>query len=186
MHCVDCGTSASAERCWECTAKASLARLPADTLLALDESIRRFAFLDALVRVRDGGGPRGIYDAEAVVEVRRRALGLPRYRALPTVETLIEQVRAIGQPPAAVEAYWDGDTNGWFPIVAVLARDVGGSCYRSIVALGVREDGLAGTDDQTRRARALGEALARHFDVAFHFPAEAKPDDTVPRWSDAR
>jgi hypothetical protein len=39
---------------------------------------------------------------------------------IPTREDLLQRAAQCPAPPAAIEAYWDGDTSGWFVVLTLV------------------------------------------------------------------
>jgi hypothetical protein len=106
---------------------------------------------------------------------------------LPSREQVLLQADALPEPPVAVEAYWDGDSSGWFVVLsAVLKGDAG---YQSH-CLSVLQDGgdmrlLNGQVPpwgEARFAQEVGEELAARFGVPFYFPSPEHPEEDRPRW----
>jgi len=108
----------------------------------------------------------------------------------------IERIDLAPKPIRVIEAFWDGDTSGWFlVIVALMEND--GSCYARpdspymeqllLVLQGVSGDlrlfnGLQAPWPESVTATTLGAALAERYQVPFYFPAPDQPDDDCPRW----
>lgn len=106
----------------------------------------------------------------------------------------VDELRAMlqDQPTAAIEARWDGDTDGWYVVLeAIVERpspDHPHYCALHLASLqGSGGDmrlfsGLVPPWPEAERATLVGEELARHLGVPFYFPSAAQPDDTAPRW----
>lgn len=109
----------------------------------------------------------------------------------PAIGDVIELVERSGATPLAIDAYWDGDTTGWF---VRLAAD----CSESLNA-GDNHDELhlgfyrRGGDirlfnghvppwPEAVEASAVGNAVASHFGIPFYFPSPSRPEDDCPRW----
>jgi hypothetical protein len=97
--------------------------------------------------------------------------------------------RAKARLPAAavaIEAYWDGDSSGWFVVlVAVVGGDAGYE-GRSLWASKGYDfrlfTGQVPPWPEARRAAELGQALATPLGVPFYFPSPDHPEDDCPRW----
>lgn len=164
----------------------------------LDELLADRRLIQAVVLLRGEGGlePRpGLYQAQDLLEARRRELdrlGLLRPEPLPpTVAQLIERAAALNGP-AAVEAVWDGDTQGWFVCLLVIVRRPGGR-FHEMPLTSIRRGGdirlFNGTVPpwpEAIEATTQGEAVAAHLGVPFHFTSPDTPDDLAARWWDTQ
>jgi hypothetical protein len=90
-----------------------------------------------------------------------------------TREGMLDAIKRLPEELVAIEAQWDGDTQGWFIALAAITRDLVHFGYQ---AHNLRAFGDAGT------AKAMGQELAQHFCVAFYFPSPDHPEDQCPRW----
>lgn len=102
--------------------------------------------------------------------------------------------RADGLPrrPVAIEAFWDGDTAGWFLVLVAILDGPGPrhSIYTEhdlAVLRGAGGDlrvfnGHVPPWPESVIAKEAGEALAKRFDVPFYFPSPDEPDDQCVRW----
>ena len=97
---------------------------------------------------------------------------------------------ATAAPIVAVEAVWDGDTQGWFVRLVAIVRRPGPDHERfDEVLLNLLRDGsdirLFNGDvppwPEARRATDQGQAVAQHFGVPFHFTSPELPDTELPR-----
>ena len=98
---------------------------------------------------------------------------------------LARQVAALPHPPDAIEALWDGDSDGWFIcLVAVTLRPK----FEHNLAF-IRH----GTDmrifngevppwPEALEATATGRTLADRLGVPFHFASPDNPNIDLPRW----
>ncbi|MEV4347438.1 hypothetical protein AB0J83_23530 [Actinoplanes sp. NPDC049596] len=161
----------------------------------IDELLGERKLLPAVVHLRDEGGlrpPPGLYEAQDLLLARQRELdrqGLVQPEPPPpTIEQLIEKVEAVGAPVAAVEAYWDGDTQGWYVrLVAIVRRPGLDEVFLTAVDGGgdIRLfNGQAPPWPEGGRATEQGRALAERFGVPFFFASPDTPDDLAPRWWD--
>jgi hypothetical protein len=95
----------------------------------------------------------------------------------PTLDELIATVAALPTPPVAFEAFWDGDTNGWWLDLSAVVPQASG--YTAILICC-----LHGGDTRSFSAQAqdLGAALAACFGLPFYFPSPNNPEDDCPHW----
>jgi hypothetical protein len=106
---------------------------------------------------------------------------------MPSPDEELERAKArLPAATVAIEAYWDGDTSGWFVVlVAVVKGDTGyedtslwsseGNDFRLF-------NGQTPPWGEARRAAELGPALAAALGVPFYFPSPDHPEDDCPRW----
>src|SRR5262245_60499151 len=104
-------------------------------------------------------------------------------RMLPSREELLTRAAALPEPPVAFEAYWDGDTIGWFVILDAilsgqrrhgLALLRGGSDFRIF-------SGEVPPWPEAQFALAVGAELAEQYGVPFNFDTPDCPElDQVP------
>lgn len=101
-------------------------------------------------------------------------------------EALAKAAELPGRP-AAIEAYWDGDTSGWFVVLAAVLKS--GAGYRAAVLVSIEDggdirlfNGQAPPWGEARLAQEVGEELAAKFGVPFYFPSPDHPEDDCPRW----
>jgi hypothetical protein len=95
----------------------------------------------------------------------------------PSLDDLIATVAALPVPPVAFEAFWDGDTNGWWLDLSAIVPQTGG--YATVFLRC-----LQGGDTRSFSAQAqeLGGVLAARFGLPFYFPSPDHPEDNCPRW----
>ncbi|WP_432981868.1 hypothetical protein [Dactylosporangium sp. CA-233914] len=110
-----------------------------------------------------------------------------------TTEALIARAAGIGAPVVAVEALWDGDTQGWVVRLVAIVRRPGRRHDRfdDITLMILRHGGdirlFTGQVPpwpEAHQATEQGQAVARHFGVPFHFTSPQTPDINLPRWWD--
>ena len=102
-------------------------------------------------------------------------------------------VDAIPDPVVAIEAVWDGDTNGWFVVLyAIIERSSRlHPRFDEVRLAGLRR----GTDlrllngqvppwPEASDATRLGQALAQTISVPFYFRSADTPDIDELRWWD--
>ncbi|MFF9060429.1 hypothetical protein ACF09K_17350 [Streptomyces sp. NPDC014882] len=152
----------------------------------VDENVLGDRYVMAVGSVWEGLRPLGLglHDAERVVHSRYEALG-DRVRRRPPdpLDLASLAARAAGHEgrPAAIEAFWDGDTvHDWFVVLVAVLDDPAGEGHLAVVHH--RRDG---PPPGTVAAEA-GRALADHLGVPFHFASPDVPDDDAPRWRAAR
>ncbi|MES9541938.1 hypothetical protein [Actinomadura sp. NPDC000600] len=167
-------------------------RLPAEVRDQVDALVADDQRLSAVKAVLDGSGqPRaGLYECHRLVAERYAALGQGFHRS-PTapldLEDLIRKVQELPRPPAAVEALWDGDTEGWFVVVLGVTRDPNTEHHLATVQHGndIRAfNGEVPPWPEAEEASRIGAALAGRLGVPFHFASPDEPDDSAPRWWD--
>ncbi|HVK22118.1 MAG TPA: hypothetical protein VM677_12230 [Actinokineospora sp.] len=112
----------------------------------------------------------------------------------PTTAELIARADGISEPVVAVEAVWDGDTQGWFiDLVAIVGRPGRHHDHFDELTLTVIRhggdirlfNGQVPPWPEAQQASEQGEAVARHLGVPFHFVSQHEPDVDSPRWWDA-
>jgi hypothetical protein len=167
-----------------------------DELLCVDRLIA------AVVLLREGGGlqPRpGLYQAQHLlierrVELDRQGL-LPPKPSPPTTAQLIEKADAITAPIVAIEALWDGDTQGRFVDLVAIVRRPGPNHDRfDEVPLTVLQhggdirlfNGQVPPWPEAQQATEQGQAVAQRLDVPFHFTSPEAPDVDLPWWWDTQ
>lgn len=163
-------------------------RAQVDALIAEDRRIH------AIKVIRDGfEEPRpGLYECLDLVAERYADLGR-RFHRSPTapldVDVLAAKVQALPKQPAAIEAVWDGDTEGWFVTLVAVTIDPRAENHLASVRFGTDMrvfNGEVPPWPEADEASTVGRALAERFSVPFHFASPEEPDDMAPRWWDAR
>ncbi|MBB2948286.1 hypothetical protein FB565_008069 [Actinoplanes lutulentus] len=166
----------------------------------LDEHLRARRLLPAIKLLRDSGEIQplpGIYQAQDLLVARQNELAgqglLQPPPAPPTTDQLIAKVTAISEPLAAVEACWDGDTQGWFVVLVAIVRRPGprhpdfDEADLCVLRFGgdIRLfNGQVPPWPEAVRATEQGQAVAQRMGVPFHFASPDEPDDEAPRWWD--
>ncbi|MBK3562162.1 hypothetical protein [Streptomyces sp. MBT62] len=167
------------------------AALSAAERSAVDGLIQRDHRLAAVARVREtfpAEDRPGLYETLDVVAARYEELG-QRFERLPTppldLTALTEQVEALPGRTVAVEALWDGDSEGWY-VYLMAHTEVPLAEHRLAT---VRKGGdlrlfnrAVPPWPEAREAETVGRALAERFGVPFHFPSPDEPDLDAPRW----
>ncbi|HEX5540043.1 MAG TPA: hypothetical protein VFX60_00530 [Micromonospora sp.] len=175
--------------------------LSSDLRERIDELLRRRRLLHAVVLLREEGGldPRpGLYEAQDMLVERLawlRAAGLVEPEdPLAEVPHLIEKVKTITDPVVAVEALWDGDTQGWFVRLHAIVQRTSRHhpCFDEQWLAGFRHgsdlrlfNGEVPPWPEAAEALEKGQAVADSIGVPFHFASPGVPDDELPRWWDS-
>jgi hypothetical protein len=172
-------------------------RLPVSVREQVDGFVLRDRRLEAIrvtleaVRVLEEGAqaPRaGLHDCQRVVTARYQALAdrVVRQPEPPRdVETLAARIRGLPGQLAAVEAVWDGDTDGWFVVLVAVMDFPAGEVELAMIRHGSDLRVLNGRVPpwpEAQEALTTGTALAGRFSVPFHFASPDEPDDEAPRW----
>ncbi|WP_433356447.1 hypothetical protein ACQPYV_05515 [Micromonospora saelicesensis] len=168
----------------------------------IDELLCTDRLIQAVVLLRREGQLHpspGLYEAQDMLMRRRRELdsqGLVAPKAPPlTTAQLIELATAATPPVAAVEALWDGDTQGWFICLVLIVHRKGQhhELYDEVSLTHISR----GTDirlftgevppwPEAVQATEQGRAVAQHLGVPFHFSSPTAPDVDLPRWWDSQ
>ncbi|MFI6408255.1 hypothetical protein [Streptomyces sp. NPDC050548] len=167
------------------------AALSAAERSAVDALIQRDHRLAAVARVREAfpaDARPGLYETLDVVAERYRELGRSFERG-PTppldLTTLTEQVEALPGRTVAIEALWDGDSEGWC-VDLVAHTDVPLAEYRVATVRHGGDlrlfNGVVPPWPEAREAETVGRALAERFGVPFHFASPDEPEIDAPRW----
>jgi hypothetical protein len=189
------GEDATASEIWQRLTTAARERV--DAVL-----IDRGVFPAIVVLRRDCGldPVPGLYDArDALLRRRRRLIDQgtltdPQPKR-PDIPDVIATATATTDPVVAIEAIWDGDTQGWMvDLVAIVDRP--SSSHRRfdqarLASIRLGSDlrlfnGQVPPWPEAPEARRIGEATAAHLDVPFHFESPDTPDIDLPRWWDRR
>ena len=167
------------------------AMLSAAERSAVDGLIQRDHRLAAVARVREAFRAEarpGLYETLDVVAERYRELG-QRFERRPTppldLTAIAEQVEALPGRTVAIEALWDGDTEGWCVDLMALT-DAPAAEYRLATIRHGSDlrlfNGVVPPWPEAREAETVGRTLAEQFGVPFHFASPGQPDDEAPRW----
>jgi hypothetical protein len=148
--------------------------------------------LQAVKVIRDSlEEPRpGLYECMDLVAERFEDLG-ERFTRSPTapldLDELTAKVEALPQRPAAIEAVWDGDSEGWMVDLMAVAIEPRAE-YRLATVQHGTDIRLFNGDvppwPEAQEAGIIGRGLAERFGVPFHFASPDEPD-FAPRWWDS-
>ena len=103
------------------------------------------------------------------------------------LDVLIEQIAALPYPSDAIEALWDGDTNGWLVCLAAvtLRPKLEHKLARIRHCTDIRiPSGQVPPWPEAHEAASIGCALAERLGVPFHFASPYTPNLDLPRWWD--
>jgi hypothetical protein len=165
--------------------------LPAAARSAVDSLIQQDHRIAAVARIREAipaESRPGLYETLDVVAERYRELG-QRFESYPTpplnLETLAEKVESLPGRTVAIEALWDGDTDGWY--VDLMALTDAPTADHRLATIRHGSDmrlfnGTVPPWPEAREAETVGRALATQLSVPFHFASPDEPDDEAPRW----
>jgi hypothetical protein len=174
-------------------------QLPQEIRDRIDTELRQRRHLQAILTLRGEGGldpTADLYQAQAVVDQRLRWLterGEVEPDPVVGVAELVTKLQAISEPVAAIEALWDGDTQGWLVmLVAVIERPSRRHPRFDEVTLALLRhsgdirlfNGEVPPWPEAAEAAEKGEALATALGVPFYFADPDTPDDALPRWWD--
>ncbi|MEU4664786.1 MULTISPECIES: hypothetical protein [Micromonospora] len=168
----------------------------------IDEQLRQRRLIHAVMLLRSDGGldPRpGLYEAQGMMTerlARLRAEGLVEPEEPPVeVPQLVQAATAITDPVVAVEALWDGDTQGWFVRLYAIVRrpshhhprfdeqPLAGFRHGSDLRL---FRGEVPPWPEAAEAIEKGQAIADSVGVPFYFASPDAPYDGLPRWWDSQ
>ncbi|MGA3540879.1 hypothetical protein ACK8GE_16480 [Micromonosporaceae bacterium DT194] len=167
----------------------------------IDGYLRQRRLLHAITLLRSDGGldPRpSLYEAQDMMAERLaslRAEGLVEPEEPPAeVPLLVQPVTATVDPVVAMEALWDGDTQGWFVTLYAIVRRPSRHhpCFDERPLARFRHssdlhlfEGEGPPWPEAAEAIEKGQAIARSIGVPFHFASPVAPDDGLPRWWDS-
>lgn len=106
--------------------------------------------------------------------------------APPDAATLAE-FRAQAASAIAIEALWDGDTEGWFVDLCAVVKGDAGYESRRLRSFSHGGDIRLFNGDvppwpEAAEAAEFGAQLAKLLGVPFHFPAVDHPENDCPHW----
>lgn len=95
---------------------------------------------------------------------------------LPSREELLAKAAALPEPPIAFEAYWDGDTTGWFVILCAVVSSQRRYCLAFLRGGDFRIfAGEVPPWPEAELAQAVGAELAERYGVPFEFESPDRP-----------
>jgi len=158
----------------------------------VDDLVMKGQKLQAVKVIRDALGDRrpGLYECMNLVVERFEDLG-QRFTRSPTAPLdlgeLTAVVEALPHTPAAIEAVWDGDSEGW--MVDLIAVTIEPRAEYRLATIQHGTDirlfnGEVPPWPEAQEASVIGRGLAEQFGIPFHF---ASPDEPgfAPRWWDS-
>ncbi len=164
-------------------------RLPAEIRSHVDELIadgKKLQAIMAICSMPDEPRP-GLSECMQLLAERYAELEEPWFRpSLPlNLDGLNEQIAALPHPPDAIEALWDGDSDGWF--VCLLAVTLRPKAEHNLAFIRHGADmrifnGEVPPWPEALEAAAIGRALAGRLGVPFHFASPDTPNIDLPRW----
>ena len=108
------------------------------------------------------------------------------------LDEVMKKADALPKHPVIIEAYWDGDSDGWMAIVSAIVEEPSQQHpqYKEYNLAGLRGSGgnMRLFNNQvppwleSQNAIELGKILSEKFDVPFYFPCSDWPDDDCARW----
>lgn len=142
----------------------------------------------------------GLYEAQEAVTQRRAwlieqgVMDAALQKEL-DVSDVVAAAKAITCPVVAVEAVWDGDTQGWMvDLVAIVDRP--GRCHErfdEVRLASIRNgsdlrlfNGQVPPWPEAVEAQQIGDAVAARLGVPFYFTSPETRDIDLPRWWDGR
>jgi hypothetical protein len=107
-------------------------------------------------------------------------------------EELLARADALPGLPDAIEAFWDGDTQGWFIVLSAVFRQVEDTKakYKDFY-LGILQGeggdfrlfvGQVPPWPEATYAQEIGQEIAEGLGVPFYFPSPEYPEAHCPRW----
>jgi hypothetical protein len=159
--------------CSTCRAAAAWRQLPAALQGQIDALLRRRNLIQSIKLLMEAEPRPSLADAVIIAAVRHSEL-YQRGEVAPeppvTADSLLAAGRDIGDRVVAVEAYWDGDSFGWYVRVAAIVRRPGPEHPRfDEVFLGSLGDG-----DTEKITLAMDVAVS--LGVPFHFTQPERAD----------
>lgn len=188
----------ASDLCHECDADRLASALPDAVWAEIDELLKSGSRIHAVVHLREKlDSPPGLYQLLDILDARLRHLRrinpaehpVPPPPRLPDRGFVLAQARELEQRPLAIEAYWDGDTTGWFLVLTAILADPDGSQPRDHHLAVLREggdirifNGQVPPWPEAAFASEVGQQIARELGVPFYFPSPSEPEDACPRW----
>lgn len=166
--------------------------LPAQVRAQVDDLVTKGNKLQAVKVIREAlEEPRpGLYECMDLVAERFEDLG-QRFTRSPTapldLDELMAKVRALPHAPAAIEALWDGDSEGWMVYLLAVTIEPRAEYHLAIIQHGTDLrlfNGEVPPWPEAQEASTIGRRLAERFGIPFHFASPEEPD-FAPRWWDS-
>lgn len=174
-------------------------RLPQHVQDQVDAELRQRRILPAILLVREQGmiDPKpGLREAQDMVAARMARLveqGLVEPEPRPDPRQITATIATITEPIAAIEATWDGDTQGWFVLLLAIVRrpsrhhpqfdEIHLAAFRQGTDLRLF-NGTVPPWPEAADATTMGTSIAANLGVPFHFTNLDSPDVDPPRWWD--
>ncbi len=176
--------------CSSCRLQRRLAGLAREDLAPIDREIEQGMMIKAIILFRNLLG-LSVGDAQHAAYLRAAAIGRPVTHEIrpPSMDAMAERIGVMRPAPVALQASWDGDTNGWIVFLDAVVEEGG---HHRVVGLGSMRgaggdmrlfDGEVPPWPEAIWAARAGEELARRFGLPFHFGSPDQPDD-APDWWD--
>lgn len=109
-----------------------------------------------------------------------------------TFEDVVVKIDQLNETPIAVEAQWDGDTQGWFIRMYVITQTNNNSSalkfethHLGIISLGGDFRLFTGTVPpfpEAKIASDIGKKLEEKYGIEFFFPSPIQPNSDCPKW----
>src|SRR6266508_4030545 len=109
-------------------------------------------------------------------------------------ERMITEIESLPKLPAAIEAFWDGDSIGWMVHVSAIIDESSPGLPRYTDHFLATLQGVGGDFrvfknqvppwPEAELAKEFGGALAAHFSIPFFFPSPDHPENECPRWGE--
>lgn len=132
----------------------------------------------------------GLYECMDLVAERFKDLG-QRFTRTPTapldLDELAAKIQALPHRPSAIEALWDGDSEGWKVDLLAVTSEPRTEHRLAIVQHGTDIrlfNGEVPPWSDAQEASIIGRRLAERFDVPFYFASPEEPN-SAPRWWDS-
>ncbi|MDH6580256.1 hypothetical protein [Kitasatospora sp. MAP5-34] len=132
----------------------------------------------------------GIHECLDQITDRYAVLGR-RFDREPTaplnVDALTAKIRELPRRPEAIEAVWDGDTQGWFVELLGVTTGPRAAYHLALIRFGTDMrlfNSSLPSWPEAEEANTVGRALAERLGLPFHFASPSTPDDSTPRWWD--
>jgi hypothetical protein len=169
------------------------AALPSQARAEIDALVMEGRKIQAVQVVRDAlKEPRpGLYECMDLLAERFADLG-QRFTRSPSapldLDELTATIRALPQEPAAIEALWDGDTEGWMILLLAVTIEPRTEHHLATVQHGTDIRVFSGGVPpwpEALEASTVGRRLAEQLGIPFYFASPGNPDNFAPRWWDS-